>query len=810
MKKAVLSVALTAGLLWALGTSFSPVPALGAFLSPFSGFWSNENRIQLLDAELHLPGIQGDVYVRYDDNQVPHIFATNDHDLYYTQGYVTARDRLFQMDLTIRSASGRLCEVVGEQALPLDLYKRRTGSMKAAEEAWKFVQQDEKIRSVMEAYSDGVNAYLNNMRPADYPIEYKMLGFKPEAWSPEKSMLLMVEMTHTLASPRDGDAAMTNVLQKFGIEVLKDLYPDFANRESPIIPKGTPWNFKRERIPQQPKDYEELTASVSEPTSWPQRVEGIGSNNWAISGKKSATGLPMLAGDPHLGLTLPSIWYQIQLSSPESNSYGVSLPGAPCVIIGFNHDVAWSVTNVAADVSDLYTIRFKDASRQEYWYNKMWNKTTMRAEEIKIKGKPSVIDTVVYTHHGPVALPRLADDKNPTLALKWIAHEPGNPIKTFYMLNRSKNYDDYVRALSHYVGPAQNFVFASNEDDIALWVNGKFPLKWKEQGKFLMDGSRPEYDWQGWIPHEQNPHVKNPNRGFVSSANQFPADESYPYYLHWHFAPANRAIRINERLERMEKATPDSLRSLQNDTYNVLARDLLPELLKDIKLGNLTASQYSAYAALQQWDYENNLQSVGATVFEKWIDNLPSFVWDEFKSDPKKPLALPQDDQLWRLILEKPESKWFDIEATKDQQETKSDIVRLSFNATVDSLCKQYGAYSSKNWGWGNVKGSTIAHLIPPLKAFGRTDVKAGGGADVPNAYRGKWGPSWRMIVALGKEGPTAYGIYPGGQSGNPASPYYDNMVNSWARGELKELLYLKSIDENNPKVVNTLKITKE
>ncbi|PQA56320.1 penicillin acylase family protein [Siphonobacter curvatus] len=809
MKKAVLSLALTGGLLWALGTSFSPLPALGAFLSPFSGFWSNERRIQMLDAEIHLPGVESEVIIRYDDNRVPHIFAENDHDLYYAQGYVTARDRLFQMDLTIRSAAGRLSEVVGEQALPLDLYKRRTGSVKAAEEAWKFVQQDVKVRRVIEAYSDGINAYLSNLRPADYPIEYKMLGFTPEAWTPEKSMLLMVEMTHTLATPRDGDAALTNVLQKFGLEVLRDLYPDYADRESPIIPKGTKWNFKRKPLPKVPKDYTEGTASVREPLSWPERVEGIGSNNWAIAGEKSATGLPILAGDPHLGLTLPSIWYQIQLSTPESNAYGVSLPGAPCIIIGFNHDIAWSETNVGSDVADLYAIKFKDASRREYSYDGQWVKTDFRLEEIKVKGKPSVIDTVVYTHHGPVAMPRWGDEQKPSLALRWIAHEPGNPVKTFYMLNRSKNYDDYVRALSHYVAPAQNFVFASNENDIAIWVNGKFPLKWKEQGKFLLDGSKAAHDWQGWIPHAHNPHVKNPKQGYVSSANQAPADESYPYYLHWRFAAANRAIRINERLEGMQQATIDSLRLLQNDTYNVLARDLLPTLLEQIKMGDLNASQYSTYTALKQWDYEYTTQAVAPTIFEKWVENLPFFVWDEFTTDAKKPLQLPQKDRLWQLILKEPDSKWFDRVETADVKENQADIIRLSFKATVDSLTRQYGTYSSKNWAWGAVKGSTIAHLVPPLKSFGRSNVVAGGGADVPNAFRGKWGPSWRMVVALGKDGPKAYGVYPGGQSGNPGSPYYDNMVTTWAEGKLNELVYLKTIDENHPKVLSTLKISK-
>ncbi|MFT4031293.1 MAG: penicillin acylase family protein [Siphonobacter sp.] len=809
MKKAIISLTLTSGLLWALSHSFGSVPGLGALLSPFSGFWHNSRTITFTDDELPLKGLLDEVVIRYDDNRVPHIFALNDHDLYFAQGYITAQDRLFQMDLTIRSASGRLAEVVGEQALPLDLYKRRTGSVKAAEDTWKFVQQDEKTRTIVEAYSDGVNAYVSNLRPADYPIEYKLLGFSPEEWSPLKSMLLMVEMTHTLAGPRSNDASLTNVLKTFGAEAMKDLYPDYAYRETPIIPKGTSWPFRRLKQPRQPKDYEEPATTAAEAMTWPERPEGIGSNNWAVSGEKSATGLPILAGDPHLGLTLPSIWYQIQLATPESNACGVSLPGAPCVIIGFNHDIAWSETNVAADVADLYQITFKDDSRSQYWHDGQWKKTTFRLEEIKIKGKSAVMDTVVYTQHGPVALPRFPENKKPSLALRWIAHEPGNPLKTFYMLNRSRDYDDYVRALSHYVAPAQNFIFASNQGDIAIWVNGKFPLKWKEQGKYILDGTRSEYDWQGWIPPEQNPHVKNPSRGFVSSANQFPTDKSYPYYLNWKFTAANRAIRINERLEEMQQATVDSLRMLQNDVYNVLARDLLPTLLENVDTLSLSLPHLKIYKLLKRWNYQYDVASVGATIFEEWTSILPHLVWDEFRTNGKEPQVYPQEDVLWELILHKPESKWFDVQATVNQPETMKQIVSKSFIATIDTLQRHYGLYSQQKWAWGDVKGSTIAHLLPPLKSFGREHVIAGGGANVPNAYRGIWGPSWRMVVALGKEGPRALGVYPGGQSGNPASQYYDNMIDTWAKGQLKELVYLQHRDESNAHILSTLKLKK-
>src|SRR6185312_2651879 len=297
-----------------------------------------------------------------------------------------------------------------------------------------------------------------------------------------------------------------------------------------------------------------------------ERAPGIGSNNWAIAGSRSANGYPILANDPHLNLTFPSIWYQVQLSSPTSNVYGVSLPGAPCVIIGYNQNISWGVTNVDADVLDWYQVKFKDNSKNEYWYNNQWNKTTRKIEVINIKGQKPSVDTVIYTIHGPIVYDKEAQKKDGRDnvpvgdALRWIAHDESDDFKTFYLLNRGKNYDDYRKALTYFTAPAQNFIFADKEKDIAITPNGKMPLKFPEQGKYILDGSDPANDWQGWIPPEQNPTVKNPPRGFVSSANQSSTDPSYPYYINWRFELYDRGKRINDLLSTMKNATIDTMR----------------------------------------------------------------------------------------------------------------------------------------------------------------------------------------------------------------------------------------------------------
>jgi penicillin G amidase len=815
--KFIVSLIAAAGLTYLLNRPLGAVPALGRLFSPFEGFWQNgEAKLALPPADLKLEGVKEEVNVVFDDNRVPHVFAKNDHDVYFAQGYLIARDRLWQMEFYTLAASGRLSEVVGERALELDRYSRRIGMAEAAKKVYESGKKNALMNEVLNAYSEGVNTYIKQLKYKDLPVEYKIIGYQPEEWSPYKTILMMMNMRNVLNGGSD-DFRMTNALSKYGMDVVKDLFPNYPSDESPIIPTGTKWNFSAVPVPAVPAQISaNLTATESVAYNIDSPRPEIGSNNWAVGGSKSATGLPILENDPHLQLTLPSIWYQMQLCTPTMNVYGACLPGAPGVVIGFNKDVAWGVTNVGSDVMDFYQIKFKDKSKKEYWYNGAWKPTTMRVEEFIIKGRPeSLKDTVYSTHHGPIVY-NVASEKNFNKntpvghAMRWVAHEDGADLLAFYYLNRAKNYDDYRKALTYYVAPAQNFIFASNQNDIAITPNGKLPLKWKEQGKFILDGSNPAHDWQGWIPVEQNPTVKNPARGFVSSANQFSTDPTYPYYLGWKFAPAERAIRINERLAKMEKATVDSLRLMQDDNFNIDARRILPELMKIMNTDSANKLN-PAYQVLAKWNMQNNANEMGATIFERWVKELRYAVWeDDFSSkNEKMPMSYPSRDRTWQMIVKQPTAKWFDNITTKDKQETVQDIVKGSFKAAIDSLTLKLGPMIPATWAWTQVKSTDINHL-GRLPGFGRQDIPNGGGATIVNATSELHGPSWRMVVQLDKEWPKAYGLYPGGQSGNPASSYYDNMIDKWAKGELNELLFMKSKDEKSSRISGTIKISKK
>ncbi len=809
--KAIGSLIVLSGLLYFLHFSIPGVPALGKLFNPFSGFWQNTERNVFSDKEFTIDGLKAEVIIKYDDTGVPHLFAQNDEDLYFAQGYIIARDRLWQMEFYTLNAAGRLTEVVGEAALEYDRYNRRLGMAQAARQIAEKLKKNPLSSSILEPYAAGVNARIKELRDKDLPIEYKILGYKPEAWSVEKTVLMLMNMRQVL-NGRSDDYRITNIVKKYGLEVATDLFPNYPVVESPIIPTGTAWDFTPVEIPQVPT---QIMAEGNEIAGLdiPKSNPNIGSNNWAVHGSKSATGLPILSNDPHLTLSLPSIWYQMQLHSPNVNVYGVALPGSPCIVIGFNKDIAWGVTNVGSDVMDFYKIKFKDASRNEYWYENQWKPVTKNVEKFKLKSGKVLVDTLLYTHHGPIVYDKneeknFSKDVPSSHAMRWIGLETeGSDILAFHFLNRAKNYDDYRKALTYYVAPAQNFIFASNGNDIAITPNGKLPVKWEGQGKYILDGSLASHDWQGWIPAEQNPHVKNPLRGFVSSANQFSTDPSYPYYMGWKYAPMYRGSRINERLAAMENATVDSLRALQNDNFNIAAREILPVLLPILN-NNSTTKSNPALKVLNAWNLKNDAESVGATIFENWFTSLEKAIWDDefsYESD----FMYPTDDRMFTMLKTQPDAVWFDNVNTKDKKETMSDIVISSFTATVDTLIARKGPLTPETWAWYLDKSTDIKHLVPQLTPFGRMDIKNGGGSGIVNATTNRTGPSWRMVVQLDKNWPKAYGLYPGGQSGNVGSKNYDNLIDKWTNGELNELLFLKDANESSNRLKSTLKLKK-
>jgi penicillin amidase len=806
--KALICLLIPCLLIYSLNTKFGDLPPVLRFLDPFKGFWANAENTKIeAERRIILQDTRQDVDVVFDDRMIPHIFAKNDHDLYYAQGYITAMHRLWQMDFQTRYAAGRLSEVVGPKALELDRYQRHMGMVYGAENSLRGMMENPTSKTMILAYTDGINAYIHSLNKGTMPLEYKLLDFSPEDWTPIKCALLLKQMSAVLAMGSD-EFYMSNILKKFGPELTANLFPDYPFKEEPIIPKGTKWDFKPLPIPAAPASLNQMAATNIKTQ---QLEDGIGSNNWAVSGEKTASGFPILANDPHLNLTLPSIWYQIQLNAPGINAYGVSLPGAPGITIGYNKDIAWGVTNVAADVLDYYQIRFKDNSHKSYWYNNNWRNTRTRLETIGIRGDKPQIDTVYYTHQGPVVYfqkPKLslADNVPTGNALRWIAHDKSNELLTFYFLNRGKDYNDYRKALTYYTAPAQNFIFAASNNDIAITPNGRFPLKYKDHGKFILDGSDPKNDWQGWIPANQNPTVKNPQRHFVSSANQSSTDPTYPYYINWEFGSYERGKRINNRLAAMDKITADSMRVMQSDSYSIFAENILPAILPKIDAGSLNATEKESYNVMESWNRFFNADELAPGIFELWMRRLNDDIWADDFEVAAVPMRFPSRDRTLQLITKEPDSKWFDNVNTP-AKETLNDLINESFKYACDSLERKYGPIG-KSWSWANVKGTNVPHLAK-IPGFGSKKLLIGGGKSTINALSESNGPSWRMVVELGPQ-PKGHGVFPGGQSGNPGSPFYDNMIDTWAKGNLYDLFFMKAANDNSSKVISRLKISRK
>ena len=798
------SLSATIVLFIVLSISIGPAPPLGPFLNPNTGFWANavtgDSKSQTIS--LDSGELRDSVRVYFDEYQIPHIFAQNDHDLYFAQGYITARDRLWQMEFQTYAAAGRLSEFLGPRTVPYDRYQRRIGMGFAAEQALKGINKNENTREAVEAYAAGVNAWIKQLGPEDYPLEYKIMNFEPGKWTPLRSALLFKNMTYTLAG-RNSDLRMSNTRAYLGDSLISEVMDLDPSWNDPTIPSGTPWNFEPLEAQKPNSNFQPSTAQDLQPFQ-PDPMNG--SNNWAVSGSKTKSGYPILANDPHLNMTLPSIWYTLQLHSPSVNAMGVSLPGAPSVIIGFNEDIAWGTTNVGADVWDWYEIEFRDSTLTEYRYDGEWRDTEKRIEEIKIKGSETITDTVFYTHHGPVVQDFSGESMRsgiPKLhAMRWIAYEESNEVNYFLKINRADNYEDYRNALRDFKSPAQNWVFA-DQKDIALTVTGQYPLKWENQGRFISDGSDPLYDWQGWVPFEQIPSVKNPGRGFVSSANQDPTAPDYPYYLDDDFAPFERGKRINERLGAMNEITREDMQKLQLDNYSYHAAKVLPMMLETLDTDTLSGTGKESVRLLAEWNYHNDSSEIAPSIFKYWWDALYREIWSDEYNSVEAGMSWPERDQVAYLVLNRPELSWYDNMHT-DEKETLEMLINRAFYRAMNNLKEEYGTMSD-NWQWGNVSDTDIGHLAQ-LPGFGKEDLFTGGGAESVNAIRGSHGPSWRMVVELGPE-IKAYGLYPGGQSGNPGSPFYDNMIDDWNAGELYPLWFIKNETVESDSVTYSLTI---
>ena len=780
-----------AGLVWVGARGGGRLPPLGPLLDPVRGAWGLAASADLpRHAEARIPGLNGEVRVRYDDRAVPHIFATSGPDAWRALGYVTARDRLFQLDLQARAGGGTLTELLGPSALPVDREARALGMGRAAERLAASLPDTGDARRSLDAYAAGVNAYLDAMPAAELPLEYRLLGGRPARWSPLRTVQVVLRMGYTLAQSST-ELDRLRAAAAVGDSAAFALFPPHSPIQEPIQPSaGEPRRLPLALPPPGAPDAAAAALLAAlDPTPGPAgRVsEGSdrGSNNWAVSPGRTRDRTALLAGDPHLDLTLPSIWYEAHVVVRDTmDVYGVTIPGLPAVVIGFNRDVAWTFTNVEADLMDWWTEQVDDPSRpRRYLLDGAWVPIEERLEAyLGPRGDTLALDTLRFSHRGPM---RRAGQR--WLSLRWTALESADETAAIHRAGRARSAREWLDAMAPYRCPPQNMLVADRAGTIAIRSTGRFPIRGAGgRGDRVQDGRTRASDWRGDVPVADYPQSVAPAQGFLASANQEPQDpRDQRRYLGADWPAPWRALRINRLLRSDSAVTPETMRRWQTDPGSARADHYLPYLLRAaVSRAGDTALAHGA-AVLSAWDGRYDLDNQGAVLFEAAIRSAAARVWDEL------PVGLTPGGGAFIALLDDPDNAWWDQRATPGRVERRDDVLAAALADGYAATVRALGPPEAGGWRWSRAHRIGIRHLLD-LPALSAVDLAVPGGPSTisPSSVTGgDEGASWRMVVQLGRE-LRAWGTYPGGQSGNPASRRYDDRIATWRRGGLSPLRY--------------------
>jgi penicillin amidase len=817
------AVILLLALLWIGALPIGRAPALGSLVDPAHGVWALARDAELpKEANDVVPTLGSSVEIRYDTRGVPHIFASKDDDAYRALGYVVARDRLFQLWLQTMAASGRLTEIAGPQALPLDREMRRLAIPWSAERKLALVDSTApETARLARAYADGVNAYIDHMSRDELPLEFRLLGLKRvPKWEPLNSLLLFNRMGWTLAYivPELERAVAAS---RVGTTAAASLFPENSPIQEPILPNGRKaarFDFAR-LAPAGSADSigsQTLIAALQDfaPASAASAISGndeprtFASNNWAVAPRRSATGEALLAGDPHLELSLPSIWYEAQLVVPGTlDIYGVTIPGLPAIILGFNRDIAWTFTNTGADVLDFYTEKVdQDAYPTKYFMDGSWHPLEQRIEQYRgPHGEILAADTLYFTHRGP-----LRRENGQWLSMRWTVLDQSNETEGFRLAAKAKDVDEFQRAMGMYFrSPAQNMLVADRHGSIAIRSTGRFPIRPAGGSGFtIRDGTSSASDWRSYLPVEFAPQARDPEQGYLASANQQPIDPRMANYWFGGQYETWRAMRINQLLRADSSVTIDKMRRFQTDPGSAFADLFVPYFLNAAQraatrpVPDVDAAKLAEAARLLgEWDRKYTKDNKRAVLFDLAYVELVNRTWDELIAPGPsarggiRRVVTPSSEVLAELLADST-SDWWDDRRTS-RRETRDDILAASLAAALDTARAHYGDPAKKGWTWSRVRHVNIWHPLrfPSLSALD-LPTEGGRGTLNPSSGAGIFGPSWRMVVELSSNELKAWGTYPGGQSGNPASSRYKNHLQAWVNGDLEPLLMPKWIPE--------------
>jgi len=747
---------------------------------------------------LDLTGLQATVEVIRDRWGVPHIYAETTHDLMFAQGFVHAQDRLWQMEFNRRLVAGGLSEILGPISLPLDRWMRIIGMRRVAEKEFPLLEESTQI--ILQSYANGVNARI---RQGNFPIEFNLLRFRPEPWSVADTISWSKMMSWTLSVNWEAEILRAQLAARIGPETTAELEMLDYSDSPVIIPPDIDFSgIGNEAL---------IRAEQARRFTGPTAPNGVGSNNWVISGKRTTTGMPLLANDMHLGLTVPSVWYENHLEAEDFHLSGITFPGIPGVVAGHNQNVAWGFTNGFPDVQDLYMehLRRADDGGVEYEFNGEWLDAQVVQEIIQVKGRKPVTEEVVITRHGPI-INKLAPDftGEQPLSLRWTSLEPSNMLDSLCRMCKAQDCNDFLEALRSWSSPAQNTVFADTKGNIAYKLPGKIPIRAKGDGRFPVPGWTGEYEWIGYIPFDELPYLFNPPQEYIVTANNRVVGKNYPYHLSYDYCTGSRAQRITELINDKKKISIDDIRKMHFDQISIPAQKMA-DILGHIECDD--PEMQIVIARMLSWKGNLSPDSPEASIYEVLAQRLIQRLLENKLGDltiyyagkgPTPILAessiMAERSREWlERILESPHSQWFDL----GKGESRDDVLRIVLRETIDHLKQTLGP-GINDWTWGKLHTLVFSHplgAVKPLeKLFNRGPYPLGGDFDTVWATGSSRydltktsvvGPPFRFIADLNNLD-NCLGLLAPGQSGQPSSPHYDDNIQSWFNGSYHPMLF--------------------
>ena len=772
------------------------------------GTWMVRRPWPKVDGSITVPGLTAPVEVVRDKWGVPHIYAESEHDLVYAQGFVHAQDRLWQMEFNRRIGSGTLSAILGDSTLDIDLFMRTLGLRRAAEKDWALIGAD--MRALLSAYADGVNAYIGSHHDR-LPLEFTILGVDPEPWTAVDSLTWGKVMAFNLGGNYDYELLRARIVAELGTDAAQSLLPPYSSGAPVIVPAGAGNYTWLKGV--------DVSISSGVASLLGHSETGVGSNNWVVSGSRTATGQPLIADDMHLGLNMPSVWYENSLHGGRFDVAGYSFPGVPLIIVGHNSNIAWAVTNLPVDVQDLYIEKLDDRiNPKAHEFMGQWETLTIIPETIEVKDSEPVVVEVKVTRHGPIVndvIGSLADAE--PLALRWTALDGTRLMNAVWGLNLASNWEEFRQALESWDVPSQNFVYADVEGNIGYQSPGLIPIRAAgHQGLVPVPGWTGEYEWQGFIPFEELPRAYNPERGFIVSANNKVAEDSYPYSLAYEWSAPYRAQRITDMLAADQSISLEDMSDIQSQTYSLPAEALRPYLQA---MQPATEVEASALDTINSWDLLNETDRAGAAIFQVWYWFLVTDTLSDELGDDLLSAYLPYDTSHVPMMVElmkRPDNPWFDDTGTA-QVEARDDIVRRSFSEAVAWLEAKLGKPSK--WEWGKLHTMVFVHQPLGQSGIGviewlfntRAIPARGDNFTVDAAwlnysepFQMSGGASQRLIVDLGNWS-NSLSIHTTGQSGHLFHRHRADMVHSWQNIEYHPLIFDRDTAEADAEATLTL-----